>query len=186
MVKVEYQYPSMKEILRQISLGVVLGAAVIVAPGLGEAFRYLSRSRWRRYHKGYFRKNVKRLLDRHLLSIKEVKGKLRIVLTEKGKQKVLEFSLDKLEIPKRDWDGVWRLVVFDIPNNQRKERDMFREKLRQLGFFPLQESVFLFPYECKDQIDFLRELLGIRDCVRLLWVEEIENEDYYKSKFGLL
>ncbi len=185
-MKEENLYPTAKEVLKLLSLGVVLGAATLVAPGLGEAFRYYSKSKWRKYRPSYLKRTVKRLLDRELVSIKEAGSKSIVKLTEKGKQKVLEFSFDEIKIPERDWDGRWRLVVFDIPNSRRKERDMFRRKLKELGFFPLQESVFIFPYECKDQIDFLRETLLVRDYVRLLLVEGIENEDYYKSKFNLL
>lgn len=161
-------------------------AAIVVAPGLGGALRYYSRSKWRKYSRSYLRRTVKRMLDRELVSIREISGKSRIVLTEKGKQRALEFSLDELKIAKQEWDGIWRLVVFDIPNKKKKEREAFRKKLKELGFLPLQESVFIFPYECKEQVDFLREILFIRDYVRLLWVKEIENEDYYESKFDLV
>ena len=185
MKEKEAQYPDIKEIIKLLSLGVVLTSALILAPGLGEALRYYSKSRWKQYNRSYLRKNLSRLLDRELVSIKEVNGKSRIVLTEKGEQKALEFSLDDIKIEKRSLDGKWRVVVFDIPNKKKREREMFRQKLRQLGFFPLQESVFLFPYKCEDQIDFLRETLSIRDYVRLMRVERLENEDYYKSKFDL-
>ena len=102
MKEEENQYPSVKEVLRLLSLGVILMAAIVIAPGLGGALRYYSRSKWRKYSRSYLRRTVKRMLDRELVSIREISGKSRIVLTEKGKQRALEFSLDELKIAKQD------------------------------------------------------------------------------------
>ena len=33
---------------------------------------------------------------------------------------------------------------------------MFRYKINQLGFFQYQKSVFIIPYECKDEVFLLR------------------------------
>lgn len=37
----------------------------------------------------------------------------------------------------------WKVVVFDIPETIAVRRDMLREKLRRLGFVPLQKSVWV-------------------------------------------
>src|SRR3989344_4593151 len=53
------------------------------------------------------------------------------------------------------WDKLWRLVIFDIPEEERTGRMALAAKLKELGFYPLQKSVFIHPYECKDEIDFI-------------------------------
>ncbi|HEY5551230.1 MAG TPA: hypothetical protein VIK52_05040 [Opitutaceae bacterium] len=45
----------------------------------------------------------------------------------------------------RKWDGRWRLVLFDIPENQRTVRTRLSRGLRQLGFGYLQNSVWVSP-----------------------------------------
>ena len=52
------------------------------------------------------------------------------------------------------WDGKWRIVVFDIPENLRSIRQALREHLCRLQFYQLQKSVFVLPYECGDEIEF--------------------------------
>lgn len=39
----------------------------------------------------------------------------------------------------KKWDGKWRMVIFDIEEKERKNRDFLRIKLRELGFGMIQE-----------------------------------------------
>ena len=55
-------------------------------------------------------------------------------------------------------DGEWRIVIFDIPEKFKKAREALRMKLKELGFLELQKSVFIFPYECEDEINFIVEV----------------------------
>jgi len=44
------------------------------------------------------------------------------------------------------WDGRWRLVIYDIPETDRKFRLMLRRELSQSGFGCLQKSVWVSPH----------------------------------------
>ena len=111
---------------------------------------------------------------------------IEIILTEKGKLKALEGKIDELEIKiPKTWDKLWRVVIFDIPEEKRRARDVLRERLKKLGFLELQKSVFIFPYECKDEIEFVVEIFEIRKYVRYLVVKEITNEEELLLKFKL-
>src|SRR3989344_7059632 len=75
---------------------------------------------------------------------KQGEKKIYIQLTPKGNLKVL---LAKAKIQKQQkWDGKWRLVIFDIPENKRELRDKFRTLLKKNNFYKLQHSVFFHPY----------------------------------------
>lgn len=78
-------------------------------------------------------------------------------LTDEGKTALL---LNKLE--EEDWDGKWRVVIFDIPEQKRLVRDLLRRNLKKWGFKPLQKSVWiskknvtnkLFDYICYLKIE---------------------------------
>jgi len=45
----------------------------------------------------------------------------------------------------RDWDGLWRLILIDIPVKQNNRRDKLRRSLRDKGFGHLQKSVWITP-----------------------------------------
>src|SRR3989344_4076427 len=46
----------------------------------------------------------------------------------------------------KKWDGKWRIIIFDIPQELHRERNILRRRLRSMGFYMLQKSVFIFPY----------------------------------------
>ena len=52
---------------------------------------------------------------------------------------------------RRDWDGVWRLILFDVPESQRKLRDKLRFYLQNQGFGYLQNSVWISPDPVAEQ-----------------------------------
>lgn len=56
-------------------------------------------------------------------------------------------------------DGIGRLVIFDIPEGERKKRDAIREELISAGFSQLQKSVWFGERPLpKDFIDFLQQI----------------------------
>lgn len=46
----------------------------------------------------------------------------------------------------RPWDGYWRMVLFDIGEDQAVQRDRLRRYLRSQGFGYLQHSVWISPH----------------------------------------
>lgn len=131
---------------------------------------------------------VHEFYNSHLVDYKEGKdGFVKIVLTKEGQRKAIKFKIDEIEIKKPSkWDGEWRVVIFDIPEKFKKAREALRKKLKDLGFFKLQESVFILPYECEDEINFIIEVFQIRPFVRLMRVKSFTNEEQIRLKFGLL
>ena len=110
----------------------------------------------------------------------------QIVLTEKGKLHAIRFKIDDMQIAKpKKWDRKWRIVVFDIPEKRRNARDALRRKLRELDFYELQKSVFIHPFECRDEIDFIAEVFQIRPHLRYGILENITNEAELVKHFKL-
>lgn len=130
---------------------------------------------------------VREFYNDRLVDYRENKdGSVKIVLTKEGQKKALRFKLDEMEIkipPK--WDGEWRIVIFDIPERFKKAREALRIKLKELGFLELQKSVFVFPYECENEINFIMEIFLIRPFVRFVRAKSFTNEEQLKIKFNL-
>jgi len=113
-------------------------------------------------------------------------GSFTFVLTDKGKIRAMNYHFEKMKIERKDWDGKWRIVVFDIPEKIRRGRDILRDKLGRLGFFELQKSVFVFPYQCEDEINFIIEYFNLRRYVRFGVLEKIDNDLHLKKIFKLI
>lgn len=117
---------------------------------------------------------------------KDAQGRTTIVITKHGMYRALTYNLDTLTLKKPGrWDKKWRVVMFDIPVKYGRIRDIFRMRLRQLGLCLLQESVYVSPYPCFQEVEFLRELYGVAFTVRYLLVDRIEDDGHLLSHFHL-
>jgi CRISPR-associated endonuclease Cas2 len=84
------------------------------------------------------------------------------------------------------WDRKWRVVMFDIPMYKSRNRIPFREKIQDLGFAMYQKSVFVYPYECREEVLTVAEHYEVREYIRYLIVEEMSNMREFVKKFDLL
>jgi DNA-binding transcriptional regulator PaaX len=129
---------------------------------------------------------LKRLEREKIIEIHERGDRAIMTITEKGKKRLLKYNIDDIEIkiPKK-WDGKWRIVSFDIPEKQKKAREALRHKLKELDFLPLQKSLFIFPYPCKNEIDFVTRIFQVESYVIFLETKIIDGEYKPKKYFGL-
>ncbi|MBI2475983.1 MAG: hypothetical protein HYV67_01960 [Candidatus Taylorbacteria bacterium] len=113
-------------------------------------------------------------------------GTMTLALTDEGKRVALRYDINKMKVVKpRKWDEKWRIVTFDIPQKARWIRDSLREHLRQLQFYELQKSVFVHPFDCKNEIDYIVEFYNIRRHVRFIIADSIDNELHIMHCLGL-
>ena len=142
---------------------------------------------WRKINERSLREAIRKLYGSKIIDYRENKdGTVKLVLTGAGQKKALVYNLDKIEIKKpAQWDKLWRLVIFDIPENKKKGRMALALKLKEIGFYPMQKSVFIHPYECKNEIDFIVEIFDLAPYVRFLRVKDIDIELDLRSRFRL-
>lgn len=86
-----------------------------------------------------FYKSLNRLEARDLIKRKKKpNNQTFFVLTEKGKKLISKPSQKTRRV-----DGYSTLVIFDIPEDKRRARDIFRRYLLKNGFTLLQKSVLI-------------------------------------------
>ena len=142
---------------------------------------------WKKINERSLRDSIRKLYKSKMIDFRENQdGTVLTVLTNKGKKQILKYDIDKIEIKKpARWDKLWRLVVFDIPEDKNLGRKALAAKLKELGFYPMQKSVYIYPYECKDEIDFITEIFELSPYVRFLRVKDIDIELDLKERFYL-
>jgi DNA-binding transcriptional regulator PaaX len=137
---------------------------------------------------GFQSKNATtRLAKKGLVSFEKREGKTFIVLTNSGKH-ALALKKQKhalIRDQKRKWDKRWRMVIFDVPEKQKVFRNRFRKLMQEVGFFRLQDSVWVFPYDCEEFVALLRVELKIRRSVLYVVAETIENDTFIRRHFKL-
>lgn len=132
-------------------------------------------------------RKLRELEKRKLIRFKELgNGTVRIELTHQGKILVRQYNLEDIKLTKpARWDGQWRILIYDIPADQRRASNAFREKLKQLGLFPLQRSVWVSPYECLPEIEFLASVfeIDIDRCIYYFLAKNIPREEEVRKFF---
>lgn len=177
-------YPYVKEILIILAAGTLISAALLM-PGLPKV---LAPFIWqgKGYRKRRLAQVLKRFQKRKLIEFVETKDGPVVKITQDGLTKALKYKLGEMEIKRPSyWDRKWRIVVFDIPDSKKRIRDEFRERLKQLGFFRLQESVFVHAFPCFKEVEFLRQIYGIDISVTYILAQKIEGQDDLKEYFRL-
>jgi CRISPR-associated endonuclease Cas2 len=107
-----------------------------------------------------------------------------IELTPKGIKRLNKDSFNELKIKKPSaWDGRFRMVIFDIPEKHRTVRDGIRHKLDTIGFKQVQKSVFVYPFECKTEIDMICDHFLAKKYLKYLIADIIEGEEEIISHF---
>ena len=116
------------------------------------------------------------------LVVKDTKDK-NYRLTSIG-QKLADEANDYFSSVNRKWDGIFRAVIFDIPERRKEYRNWLRSNLYFLGFKQLQESVFIgknaLPASFVKEISYLK----LDDCVHILSIREIDNKKEIAANFG--
>ena len=109
------------------------------------------------------------------------------VLTSRGEKELNKFKLRDYKIARpKKWDKKWRVVIFDIPEKKRKIRTIIRVLLGSMGFYRLQDSVWVYPYECEDMIGLIKTNYSVGKDVLYLIVDKIENDRYLREEFEIL
>ncbi|TSC55284.1 MAG: phenylacetic acid degradation operon negative regulatory protein [Parcubacteria group bacterium Greene0416_79] len=107
-------------------------------------------------------------------------------LTEKGERTLREWERREYKIPcPKHWDGKWRILIFDIPETRKKLREKLRLTLRAIGFYRLQDSVWIYPHDCEDFITLLKADFKIGKDLLYLIAEGVENDSRIRDHFGV-
>ncbi len=142
---------------------------------------------WKKVDQRSIKRSVQRLCNERLVrEIVQPDGSFQLVLTEEGKRQARIQSLFGNSIRfknKRQWDGKWRIVMFDIPEKNREFRTILREHLWERKFYRIQQSVSVSPHPCEKQLAELVALYDAESFVRIMTVDWIDNEQVLKKHF---
>lgn len=191
-----------KSLTKEILKGALLVGAIVVAASSPYFAFYASKKLWRALDKtSPGKRNKKKEPDKNdlqfknafyylkskgYLNIRQKNGQIYISLTAKGKKRAGKYQIDDLKIEKQKrWDGKYRIVFFDIPQIARPKRDALRGKLKTLGFYRLQHSVWVCPFECEKEIDLLRGFFGLTSRELILIEGKIKEDKPIREFFKI-
>lgn len=186
--KYKYYFRKPKSEIVKDFLYFLAATGVIYIAASSPYFIYnLIKSLRKRYPKKKVKDAFYNLRKQGLIRIKKRNNQIYIELTEKGKRKAGWMQINDLKIkkPKR-WDRKYRLAFFDICQVKKIYREALRGKLIELGFYPLQKSVWVHAFDCQAEIELLKEFFGLSDKeIRLIETDDIGPDEGIKKFFKL-
>lgn len=138
-----------------------------VCPDLFRLRRYYQKKRQRRS----FGKFVYYLKRQGYLKDKKIKNQNALIITSKGIRKILKTAVKIKMLSKRE-DGKLQMIMYDIPEDKKQDRERFRDALKALGYSKLQKSIWVSPYDVFKETQRLVSDYDFSDYIRLFLVEE--------------
>jgi len=173
-------------------IALAMGAAIVIgavagalAPNIGQLLRFFPGHKKGARFNYQLKSALSKLATKGLIVFVEENGKKYARLTDAGKR---AFALERARIgivKKKRWDRRWRIVVFDIPERRKNARTRLRTFMQECGFVRLQNSVWVYPYDCEDLIALAKTEFHIGADALYMIVEQIEQDKHLRTHFDL-
>lgn len=82
-------------------------------------------------------------------------------LTRAGKRKAVSLQLESDSTLVPNWDGQWRIVLLDLPESRKSEREALRYLLKKAGFTCLKNSAWISPFPFEHLFMSIKKDLGL-------------------------
>ncbi len=176
-----------QDVQHAVLAAVAVTGIIAVGAIAGNAMQLLDYLPNGKYNLKYRMKSVAgRLVVKKYAVWVERDGKKFLRITPAGRA-AFEFEQAKIALKnqKKKWDGRWRMVVFDIPERRRAVRLRLRAVMNEIGFVRLQDSVWVYPYDCEDFIALLKAELKIGKDILYAIADTIEHDKGIRAHFRL-
>ncbi len=107
------------------------------------------------------------------------------VITERGEAILRQGEKRIFEPALRDWNGLWHLAVYSIPEELRRERHELRKKLSWFGFGMLAPGTWVSPHDRRDEMNGLLGELAIDSYVTMFTAETGESAEIVRRCWDL-
>lgn len=120
-----------------------------------------------------YKNSVSKMIKSDLIEKSIENGNPVLRITSQGR-KILTRNFPLFNLQQKPWDRKWRVLIFDIPEKKRWRRDSSRNKLKNLGFGMIQQSVWISPHPFDDDIREFVNNLGLTKNVFLFISDKSE------------
>lgn len=112
------------------------------------------------------------LVERHHSGQKEYAR-----LTKGGRKKAYSAALDDdTVLVNPSWDGNWRIILLDLPEDRKGERDGLRYLLKKAGFVCIKNSVWVSPLPYEHLFANIKKDLGLTTEIMIFVTDTLDTE----------
>lgn len=107
-------------------------------------------------------RTIKAMIDTGLAEVLTTGKTDFLRITASGKEKLYRDELSGTSMPiTHSWDGKWRMIILDLPEERKSERDALRYLLKKAGFSILKNSVWVSPFPFEQFFSNIKKDLGL-------------------------
>ncbi len=151
-----------------------LGGMILPTTRIKEAFSILQTQLT---HPNYMssQRLVAELRRQDLVVISRQSDSIKVQLSVKGIHRLQLADIRSITIPpQKNWDQKWRVVIFDIPARHAESRYLLTSELKRLKFAMLQNSMWVHPYPCFEQISAMVQYANLQPFVTYAEISSID------------
>ncbi len=129
-------------------------------------------------NKKHLKQSLRRMETRGLI----IKRNKNFSVTQKGEPFFRKYFPNSRNV-KKNWNGKWYFVMFDVPVKFNNKRRILRSLLREYMFYPIQKSVWVSPQQLAD--DFWKRVVknDLDKYCKVLSTNILEGDEELKKHF---
>lgn len=97
-------------------------------------------------------------------------------LTPAGRRKAMSQKLEADDVLVPNWDGQWRIVMLDLPESRKSERESLRYLLKKAGFVMLKNSAWISPFPLEHLFMNIKKDLGLSTEMMVFVTNQLDEE----------
>ena len=122
-------------------------------------------------------RSIKNLIESGCAEILNSANQKFVRITKEGKKKLNTLRLEGEDaLVPSSWDGFWRIILLDLPENRKAERESLRYLLKKAGFVCLKNSAWISPFPFEHLFTNIKKDLGLTTEIMIIVTDNIDEE----------
>ncbi|MFA5095137.1 MAG: hypothetical protein WC447_00535 [Candidatus Paceibacterota bacterium] len=122
-------------------------------------------------------RSIKNLVESGCVEMIQSDNKSYLKLTKKGKNKLNSIKLEgEGALVSTTWDGFWRIIILDIPEERKNEREALRYLLKKADFVCIKNTVWISPFPYEHLFTNIKKDLGLGTELMIIVTDKLDEE----------
>ncbi|MDP2789310.1 MAG: hypothetical protein Q8O46_04710 [bacterium] len=122
-------------------------------------------------------RSIKNLVESGYAEMHDSGQQNYVRLTKKGKLKLDKISLEGGDaLVPTTWDGFWRIIILDLPEERKNERESLRYLLKKANFICIKNTVWISPLPYEHLFTNIKKDLGLSTELMIIITDKLDPE----------
>jgi hypothetical protein len=120
-------------------------------------------------------RTIKKMIEDDMINHHITNFSSFLSLTKNGRQKLRNITLSSQNhLVSTEWDGYWRIIVVDIPESRKSERDSVRYILKKAQFTQIKSSLWISPFPMEHMMITMKQDLDLHEELMIFVTDKLD------------